>query len=232
MNLFVESAANAPGWEFQTLKGKRFWVVAAHARGGKYKYLALASRAGLECESFSCVSRRPQSWWGGALPGACTRGPTTLNPKTLKFPPARSRRPPIGACLPAISSSLSVLRRMISFAATPQWHLVPWTGTLVTNAQWSGSSYFKPLNAAISHGGRTEVSQGPGTLGCLPFRLLSQMPYSQGGSSAASLFSSFITLGGVLLELFSVGSWLKGGLAWPVPGTLGPSPFSTFSADA
>ena len=69
------------------------------------------------------------------------------------------------------------------------------------------------------------------------------MPNSQGGSSAASLFSSFstdaestgeapVTLGGVLLELFSVGSWLKGGLAWPVPGTLGASPFSTFSADA
>ena len=37
---------------------------------------------------------------------------------------------------------------------------------------------------------------------------------------------------GVLLELFSVGSWLKGGLVWPVPGTLGASPFSTFSADA
>ena len=132
---------------------------------------------------------------------------------------------------------------MISFAATPQWHLVPWTGTLVTNAQWSGSSYLKPLNAAISHGGATGVSQSPGTFGCLPFRLLSQMPNSQGGPSAASLFSSFSTdaesrgeapvaLGGVLLELFSVGSWLKGGLAWPVPGTLGASPFSTFSADA
>ena len=62
----------------------------------------------------------------------------------------------------------------------------------------------------------------PGTIGCLPFRLLSQMLNSQGGSSAASLFSSFSTdaesrgeapvaLGGVLLELFSVGSSLKGG---------------------
>ena len=76
---------------------------------------------------------------------------------------------------------------MISFAATPQWHLVPWTGTLVTNAQWSGSSYFKPLNANRS------LSPMGGTFGCLYIRLLSQMPNSQGGSSAASLFSSFST---------------------------------------
>ena len=64
---------------------------------------------------------------------------------------------------------------------------------LVTNAQCCGSSYSKPLNAAISHGGATGVSPVPGTFGCLYIRLLSQMPNSQGGSSAASLFSSFST---------------------------------------